>query len=133
MSFMKKMVLSLAASLAAVLMVTALVPSVHAEEPVASVQAPVVLSEPDSSTPEVKDPEPAPTCLPGTPLTCADLPSTPSSSCSCTSQLLQVKCKSCEGGKGQVLETTCTVTNACQNPPCDIQENYSRTGYSCAT
>jgi len=72
-------------------------------------------------------------CLPSTPLSCADMPSTYNSTCSCSSTLQPVRCKSCDGGKGQVLQTTCTVSFTCTSEPCDIQQNITRSAVSCAT
>ncbi|MCZ6649217.1 MAG: hypothetical protein O7D35_00965 [Acidobacteria bacterium] len=72
-------------------------------------------------------------CLSSTPLTCADLPSTYNSTCSCSSTLQPVKCRSCDGGKGQVLKTTCTIDFTCNSPICDLQQNITRTSLSCAT
>ena len=78
-------------------------------------------------------PVPGAQCLPSEPLTCAQMPIPQGGSCSCTSVLLPKKCKSCSGGKGQELSTTCTVHVPCTNQPCDISQNYSRTGRSCAS
>jgi len=75
---------------------------------------------------------PFPGCIGSQPLSCANMPMPVGSTCSCTSQILDVKCKSCDPVfKGNVLETTCTVHTPCTNPPCDLQLNHSRTGYSC--
>ena len=72
-------------------------------------------------------------CLQSTRLTCDDLPSTFNSTCSCFSTFQPVRCKSCEGDRGQVLQTTCTVHFTCTREPCDIQQNFTRTQVSCAT
>lgn len=73
-------------------------------------------------------------CLPAQPLTCSSMPIPVGGSCSCTSTLLPKKCKTCgTGTKGQELRTTCTVHVPCTSPPCDIQQNFSRTGRSCSS
>jgi hypothetical protein len=71
-------------------------------------------------------------CLPSTRLTCDDMPIPYGGTCSCQSTLLDEKCRTCETWeKGHVLETTCTVRRPCLFPPCDIQQNITRTGRSC--
>ena len=71
-------------------------------------------------------------CLSGQVLTCASLPIPVGGSCSCTSRLLNRKCRVCETGhRGQVVETTCTVQGSCSGPYCDLNQNFSRTGLSC--
>ncbi len=65
--------------------------------------------------------------------TCDDYPSTPWSTCSCSSQLIRERCqRSCDKKKGQVLETTCTINQGCPYPPCEIVPPTIRTSYSCA-
>jgi len=74
-----------------------------------------------------------PGCLGDEPLTCADIPMPVGSTCSCSSVLLDLKCRSCDPEfKGHVVQTTCTVHTPCTNPPCDINQNFTRTAYSCA-
>jgi hypothetical protein len=71
-------------------------------------------------------------CLPSSRLTCDDMPIPHGGTCSCQSILLEERCKNCDTNKkGQVLQTTCTVHVPCTNPPCDIQQNITRTGRSC--
>ena len=71
-------------------------------------------------------------CLPSSPLSCAQLPVPQGGSCSCQSQLEPVRCKACDGSfKGQVLKTTCTIRPAPCQGICDIQPVTTRTGYSC--
>ena len=137
---MRKNIWKLAILSAAVLLAATLVPfSVSAEE-AATPETQTALEQPLAATTEAQsmvgktDELILPgSCLSSTPLSCANMPGTPSSTCSCTSQLQPVRCKSCEGGKGQVLKTTCTVQFTCSSPPCDIQQNITRTGYSCAS
>jgi hypothetical protein len=73
-------------------------------------------------------------CLGSQPLTCDDMPMPYGATCSCSSALLQQKCKNCDNKKkGLVLKTTCTVCPRCWNPPCDIQACNSRTSLTCST
>jgi len=137
---MKKQMWKLAVFSAAVVLGATLVPfSVSAEEAAtpgtqAALEQSVATTTGDQSMVGKADELILPgSCLPSTPLSCADMPGTPSSTCSCTSQLQPVKCKSCSGGKGQVVSTTCTVQFTCTSPPCDIQQNITRTGLSCAS
>ena len=71
-------------------------------------------------------------CLPSQALTCAQMPIPVGGTCSCSAVLLPRRCKACDVKfKGHVLQTTCTVSVPCNNPGCDIQPNFSRTGFSC--
>lgn len=81
----------------------------------------------------VSKPTPGPRCLPGTALTCAQMPIPAGGTCSCSSTLLHKKCRTCiTGERGQVLSTTCTVRAPCTTPPCDVMQNFSRTALSCS-
>lgn len=71
-------------------------------------------------------------CLSNQPISCAGMLIPVGGTCSCSSTLLDVRCRSCEtGNRGQVLQTTCTVRKPCNSFPCDLELNHSRTGYSC--
>jgi hypothetical protein len=73
-------------------------------------------------------------CLPSTPINCNGIPQPVGSTCSCESQALPKRCVSCGPVyRGQVVETTCTVSKPClPGQTCHIQENFTRTGLSCA-
>jgi hypothetical protein len=123
------------AVLGAVLLVSASVPFAEEAEPMEMMDfTPAACI--DTAFDESVDAKPKPGlpggCLPSQPLTCASMPIPVGGSCSCSSTLLDQRCKSCDGTfKGRVLRTTCTVYSPCWNPPCDLQMNFSRTGLSC--
>ena len=105
-----------------------------ASEPSATLEQALATQEHSQSTVGKSEGDLIPiSCLSSTPLSCADLPSTHNSTCSCSSELQPVRCKSCQGGKGQVVKTTCTIRFTCTSSPCDLQQNITRTGYSCAS
>ena len=73
-----------------------------------------------------------PNCLPSTAISCAGLPVPVGGSCSCSSQVLNKRCKSCDPRfKGVVLQTTCIIRPAPCTGNCDIQAPITRTGLSC--
>jgi hypothetical protein len=72
-----------------------------------------------------------PSCIPGTRLTCDELPVPFGSTCSCSTRPLDLKCRVCGGGRGFQYQTTCTVQQPCTNSPCDLNALYTRTALSC--
>jgi len=137
---MKKLSAGIITTAGAILLLTALSPlamaneSTTAEQAASAVESSLVLDTTQEVVGHKEGGGLIPIgCLPGTPLTCADILSSYNSTCSCSSTLQPVKCRSCDRGKGQVLQTTCTVRFTCTSEPCDIQPNIIRTSLSCAT
>lgn len=66
---------------------------------------------------------------------CSDYPSSPWSTCSCSSEAQRKRCiRECDKQKGRVIKRTCVVNPGCApgNQSCDIQQNQTYESFYCA-